>query len=243
MGAVRSAAARAAVAAHGAGDLVVAEREALVWLGFAPPQRASGDVGRPLPQDARYRRLAAATVAARVRALTGGVRTSAPACCEETTRAAAGDATGFGAVLLPRGVEDRHRGDRWLLSPLDSTLGFVPCSYSCAAAIEARRASLVGPDREALRSLLRVRLLRMAPGVDLLVKGEGTRHGGVRIEGLYALVGAVPAALVAWMESLVVRRLLAGREVRFLDDAVEVRQGLVFVKMLHPDGARWVDLA
>lgn len=241
----RLGAAGEAMAAAGQGDWARAEQAALLWLGFAPPQRASGDLLRPLAADARYRRLPSLALAARVSALTGGARTEPPACCAATTRVADGDETGFAALLLPADAPGPHgdpAADRWLLSPLDATRGFVPCGYACEAAIAARRGTLVGRSLPSLRGLLAARLLRLAPGVDLVAKGTATRRGGLELSSLTLLHAPLPGPLLHLVEALVVRRLLAGRELRVLDDAVEVRQGLVFVKMLHPDGARWVDL-
>lgn len=232
-----------ALAAIGSGDLVGAERAALRYLGLAPPMRASGDMEKPLPADRRYRRVLAEPLAARVRALTGGTRTAPPPCCAATTRLAAADPAGFAAIALPRAraVGD---ADAWLLSPLDVTRGFVPCAYGCAAAIAARRASLASRDLASLRAALSVRLLQLAPGVDLLVAGPpGKTEGAIKLEALYGIFAATtPPALARLVESLVVRRLLAGPQVRFLDEAVDARQGLVFVKMLHRSTARWLDL-
>jgi len=242
-GALRARQRDLALAAHASGDLAAAERAALRWLGFAAPQRASGDVERPLAANDRYAVLAREVVAARARALTGGIATVPPPCCAATTARAATDRTGFAAIALPGPRTDGD--DAWLLSPLDAGLGFVPCAYGCVAAQQARRRSLARADLAALRALLATRLLRLAPGVDLLLGGEPGRSAGVlqlaKVYGVYA--AATPPALVRLVEALVVRRLLAGRSVRLLDDAIDARQGLVYVKMLHRTNARWLDLA
>ena len=51
-----------------------------------------------------------------------------------------------------------------------------------------------------------------------------------------------PLCAVRLVEALVVRRLLSGAQLRFFDDGVDLKQGLVFVKMLHQTEARWIDL-
>lgn len=234
-----------ALAAWGAGDGVGAETAALGYLGFVPPQRASGDVTRALAADPRYRRLGREVVWARARALTGGVVTKAPACCAAVTARVTEDPTGFRAILAPESpVDGEGRADAWLLSPLDPTLGFVPCGHGCLAAQAARRASLAGRDLSSLRGLLAVRLLRLAPGVDLIVGGASLGEGrGVRLERLFLLLAAsTPPVLAQLVEALVVRRLIAGRAVRLRGEALESKQGLVFVKMLHCASARWLDL-
>jgi hypothetical protein len=244
-GALRARQRDLALAAHAAGDLEAAERASLRWLGLAPPQRPSGDVERPLAADERYAVLARELVAARARAITAGAVVAPPPCCIATTRRAAVDRSGFAAIALPA---DRTDGsdDAWLLSPLDPSLGFVPCGYGCVAAQQGRRAALARADLGALRRLLAARLLRLAPGVDLLLVGEpGRSAGALRLERLFGVyASALPPPIQRLVEALVVRRLLAGAEVRFLDGdpAIDARQGLVYVKMLHRTQARWLDL-
>jgi hypothetical protein len=242
VGALRARQRDLALAARADGDLDAAERAALRYLGFAPPQRASGDMERPLAAEGRYAVLAREVVAARARALTGGAATTPPPCCIATTRAAAADRSGFAAIALPG---PRLDGDEaWLLSPLDAGLGFIPCGYGCAAAQQSRRASLARADLGALRRLLAARLLRLAPGIDLLLVGERARSAGaLRLSMVYGVYpAATPPSLLRLIEALVVRRLLAGPEVRLLDEAVDAKQGLVYVKMLHRSNARWLDL-
>lgn len=231
------------------GDFMLAERAALRYLGFEPPTRGSGDIEKPLPADARYRRMRRELLAARVRLLTGGRSTKPPPCCEVTMRLAACDPSGFAAIGLPLDASPEggasDTGDPWLLSPLDDTRGFVPCSYDCPAAQAARRATLGGRDLGSLRAALSLRLLQLAPGIDILLTGSrGRRSGSLRPEGIYLLLaGDVPPSLVWLVETLVVRRLLAGAELRFDGASLAARQGLVFVKMLHRGEARWLDWA
>jgi hypothetical protein len=218
----------------------------LRYLGFAPPQRASGDVERPLDHGGRYGRLAREAVGARVRTLTGGRAAAAPDCCVAATRRADADRAGFAAIATPA---DRPAGsdgeDAWILSPLDPAMGFLPCGYGCAAAQQSRRQALAGADLPALRRVLAARLLRLAPGVDLLLAGEPGRHAGsLRLERVYGVfAAATPAPVMRLVEALVVRRLLVGPEVRLLDDAIDAKQGLVYVKQLHRVEARWLDLS
>src|SRR5690242_3203686 len=116
-GATRAAAGARAVAAWNEADVEEAERAALLFFGFAPPQRPSGDIEKPLPPDARYRRVARELYAARVLALTGGARAQAPSCCSAQTRLAAGDRTGFAAIALPTDAggapDEDSRRDAW----------------------------------------------------------------------------------------------------------------------------------
>ena len=63
------------------------------------------------------------------------------------------------------------------------------------------------------------------------------------MRSLLSLVAPMAPPLLHLVEALVVRRLLSGTEVRFRGEAIEVRQGLVFVKMLHRSEARWLELA
>ena len=235
-----------ALAAWSTGDITAAERALLRHIGFAPPTRASGDIEKPLPADPRHRRLTAEVYAARVRALTGGIATAPPPCCAETTRLAATDPTGFAAITLPAGLtsDASARASAFFLSPLDNNRGFVPCGYGCEAARSARAASLAGKNLNALRGALALRLLRLAPGIDILVTGPaGKIPGSIKLEGLFCLFAAgTPPLVVRLVESLVVRRLLVGTEMRVDGDALDAKQGLVFVKMLHRTNARWLDL-
>jgi hypothetical protein len=181
-----------------------------------------------------------------------------PACCAATTSRAAADPTGFAAQALPRdrgpgpdqsGGTDGTRAaaawaDAWLLSPLDPGRGFVPCGYCCIAAQEARREALSGCDAGALRPLLAGRVLQLAPGVALQVLGSpGRSAGSLCVDAIYGLYAArSPGPLIRLVEALVVRRLLAGSMIRFFEEGIDVKQGLVFVKMLHRSTARWIDL-